>query len=111
MAPIVAGRLPLRLAIGGGGRFPDSDVVYLDVDPREVIVALRRDLVATGRFAPDPFPGDAFHPHVTITEFGADPDAAERAAATMRPISVLCRSAAWVAPDATGRFDVRATLP
>jgi len=107
---IVAARLPMALTIGPADRFPGTDVVYLRVQPPGPVRALRAELLATGHFAPDPFADDRFIPHVTISEFGDDPDGAERAAATIASVAIVCTALAWVAPAAGYRFVSRATL-
>jgi 2'-5' RNA ligase len=107
---IVATRLPVTLVIGGAGRFPGSDVVYLRVEPPGPLVRLHTELLETGLFASSPWAGKAFVPHVTISEFGVDPTGAERAASSIPAVKMVVRALAWVAPGADGTFVTRAVL-
>jgi 2'-5' RNA ligase len=107
---IVAARLPVTLVIGGADRFPGSDVVYLRVEPSGPLVRLRTELLVTGLFAANPWAGEAFVPHVTISEFGGDPAGAERAAASIPAARMAARALAWVAPGSDIAFVTRAVL-
>jgi 2'-5' RNA ligase len=108
---IVAARLPMTLVIGGAGRFPASDVVYVRVEPRGPLVRLHEELLATGLFAAYSFAGEAFVPHVTISEFGVDPVGAARAISSIPAARMIARALAWVAPGAEISFVTRAVLP
>ena len=107
---IVAARLPVTLLIGGADRFPGSDVVYLRVEPRGPLVRLHTELLATGLFAAFPWAGQAFVPHVTISEFGVDPAGAERAASSIPASRMVARALVWVAPGVDGSFVTLAVL-
>jgi 2'-5' RNA ligase len=107
---IVAARLPVTLVIGGAARFAGSDVVYLRVEPRGPLVRLHTQLLATGLFAAFPWAGQAFVPHVTISEFGVDPAGAERAAWSIPSSRIVARALAWVAPGADASFVTRTVL-
>jgi 2'-5' RNA ligase len=107
---IAVARLPVTLVTGGAGRFPGSDVVYLRAEPPDPLVRLHAELLATGLFAAYPWAGEAFVPHVTISEFGVDPAGAERAASAIAALRTAARALTWVAPGAGGAFVTRAML-
>jgi len=107
---IAAAHLPVTLTIGGTARFPGSDVVYLRVEPRDPLVRLHVELLATGLFATSPWAGEAFAPHATISEFGADPVGSQRSASSLPAVETVARALAWVAPGDDVPFATRALL-
>lgn len=107
---VAAAHLPVTLVIGGADRFPGSDVVYLRVAPRGPLVRLHVELLATGLFPALPWTGRAFVPHVTISEFGADPAGAEGAASSITVIETVATVLAWVAPGSGIAFVTRAVF-
>lgn len=107
---IVAAHLPTTLVIGGAGRFPGSDVVYLYVEPPGPLARLHAELLAAGLFAAYPWAGPAFVPHGTISEFGVDPAGAERAASSIPAARMVATSLVCVAPGADAAFLTRAVL-
>jgi 2'-5' RNA ligase len=107
---IVAARLPTTLLIGGAARFPGSDVVYLRVEPHGPLARLHTELLTTGLFAAYPWAGQAFVPHVTISEFGVDPAGAERAASSIPAVRMVARALVYMAPGVDAAFLTRAVL-
>ena len=113
IAEIVASRPPLTLALGPAARFPDSTVVYLAVKLADRLAGLRSVLMVSGLFRTDMPHANAFVPHLTLSELGADPDAVLEAARSegfpAAPFQVP--EVAWITPDERFHFSVRRTFP
>jgi 2'-5' RNA ligase len=89
--------------------FPDSTVVYLPVLPIERVAALRASILETGLFAT---PEWDFVPHLTLSEFGGEPQAvliAARDAGLSNGVIPIAH-VTWIAPDPSFRFAVRDTF-
>jgi 2'-5' RNA ligase len=92
--------------------FPNSAVVYLPVGPVDTFAALRAAFVRTALFASDEF-GREFTPHMTLSEFGGDPQAVLVAAgrANLAGRSFPLTHVSWFVPDEAFRFAVRGAFP
>ena len=106
---IAARWLPITLEVGGASRFDGSDVVYLRVEPVEIVRQLHFDLLATGLFQPDPHAA-SWAPHMTISVAPGGAEQALDVAASLTTMKTVCRSLALVGPDASGRFVMRSTV-
>lgn len=100
------------LSLGAPTRFPDSAVVYLPVHPAQTLAALRAALLATGLFQVDPRGSDSFVPHLTLSEFGEDPEAVLNAARTagFADMPLAIHEVSWIAPDEHFHFTARETF-
>ena len=105
-------RLPsMRLQLGKPRRFDGSSVIYLPVANADAILALRGALLDTGLFRLDMPHTSDFIPHLTISEFGARPEAALRTVIPMvgeTPFDATTVS--WVVPNDRFQFAVHRTF-
>jgi 2'-5' RNA ligase len=92
--------------------FPDSSVVYLPVEPVAALAELQAAFIRTGLFASSE-PGREFTPHMTLSEFGADPQAVLVAAAraNLAGRTFPLTHVSWFVPDQSFRFAVRGAFP
>lgn len=100
-----------KLTFSPATTFPNTSVVYLPVEPVEPLGELRAALLRTGLFAPDDHPD--FVPHLTLSEFGADPEPvlAAAIAADLAGRSFPLTHVTWIAPDLSFHFVVRRAFP
>ena len=109
---VVGSMQPLDLQLGQPRRFEGSSVIYLPVVDPTPVLTLRAALLATGLFRMDLPHTTDFVPHLTLSEFGTNPDAA---ANTAVPDAVThafhVGEVAWVTPNEEFTFTVRRTFP
>lgn len=103
---------PFEVQVGPAAAFPSSSVVYLAVEPADVILALRSAAHRTGLFRTDlPF-REGFVPHVTIREWADTGDAGgfpneiviREADAAVPPTTIRCDNVELWVPGPNGRF-------
>ena len=111
VADVIRGIPSMRLRLGMPRRFGGSSVIYLPVVNAEGIGRLRELLLATGLFRLDLPHTTEFVPHLTISEFGATPEAALSTVIPAPGESAFhVGSVAWMVPDEEFQFGVRRTF-
>jgi 2'-5' RNA ligase len=113
---VLSGHERFEITYGPVNSFLPYPCLWYEVHPRERVLALRRDLHATGYFNLDlPHPQN-FMPHMTITEQLSGTPVVDEALlaqvqAESRPGRFRCDSVAYVVPDADFHFKVVEKLP
>jgi 2'-5' RNA ligase len=114
LAQIVAGFEPFEIRYGPVNTFFPNPVIYLEIQPREQILALRRSLHETGLFNLALPYTDDFVPHMTITESRSDKAADEVMLAEVRSQApqgtFLMGHIAYVLPDGQFHFEMNRRL-
>ncbi len=89
--------------------FPNSSVVYLPIKPVEPLAALRTAILGTRLFESD---DRDFVPHLTLSEFGAEPEAVLTAArdAGLTHGGIPLTHVTWITPDPSFRLAARDTF-
>jgi 2'-5' RNA ligase len=103
-----------EIAYGPINSFLPYPCLWYEIHPRERVLALRRDLHATGYFNLDiPHPQN-FMPHMTVTEQFSGPSVDEALLAQLQaessPGTFRCESLAYIVPNANFHFEVVSTL-
>ena len=115
LAQIVAGFEPFEIRYGPVSTFFPNPVIYLEIQPREEILALRQALHGTGLFNLTLPYTDDFIPHMTITESRSGKMTDELMLAEVRsqaPLGTfLMAGIACAVPDGRFHFEVIRRLP
>lgn len=114
LAEIVAGFEPFDVRYGPAGTFFPSPVIYLEIQPRDQILALRQALHTTGLFNLALPYTDDFVPHMTISESRSDKAADEVMLAEVRSRApqgkFLLSEITHVLPDRQFHFAIQRSL-
>ncbi|WP_413583157.1 2'-5' RNA ligase family protein [Bdellovibrio sp. HCB288] len=91
------------IEVGPAVTSPNKRLLWLDISPKDPVLALRESLHETGLFRTDLPLTKGFIPHMTISEAGREPDEVQLINSTLnskfRPWSVPFSSVAWIIPD------------
>lgn len=89
--------------VGPATTSPNKRLLWLDVDPKEPILALREALHETGLFRVDLPLTKGFIPHMTLSESGREPDDVQAINADLnskfKPWTISFAAIAWIIPD------------
>ena len=110
LARIVAGFDPFEISYGPVNTFFPNPVIYLEIQPQEDLLALRRALHETGLFNLTLPYSDDFVPHMTITESRSRKAADKLMLAEVRSQApqgaFLMNEIAYAVPDERFHFEI-----
>lgn len=96
------------IQVGPAITSPNKKLLWLDIAPKEPILALRETLHETGLFRIDLPLTKGFIPHMTISEAGREPENVQSINTTLnskfKSWNILFSSVAWIIPDAKFTF-------